>query len=212
MGKFGNIYPRGVVIDWETSPTIILTPLPEKARPNAVFWLNKNGIIYESLLSAIANTNKIPPAYIGRSSFTPTLDHVFAAGEKAFYHTRLKGKSAVYKGEMEDSRVYKNYYRVKTIDVPYALTVSTKPGDHSTIWISKNDRAYATRKLALEDNITKSIPFDAVISKVSSISSFFKSSWLWLLLVCITFYLIYKKYGKQLKSPGSRAAVPALPE
>jgi hypothetical protein len=218
MGKFDNIYPRGVVIDQEKSATVIRptkSVMPEGASKNMVFWLNKNGFVYKTVLDALRFTDKIPSTagmseslakyFLSNAELNPS------AGEKAYFHRKTLYHALTM---AENSEISGHFVRVTTIDVPYALPVSTKPGERSTVWISKSDRAYATRKLALEDNIANSIPFEAATSNLSSLSSFFKSSWLWILLVCIVFYLISKnkKYGKQLKSSGGLAAVPALPE
>lgn len=188
MGKFDNIYPRGVVIDWATSPTIITTAIPKEAQPHAVFWLNKNGILYQNLVTAIAHSGKVPnttPNGYG-TAFTPKFDSILAKDEKAFYHYRSMGKTVAYRGDEIDSYLYANYLRVKTVDVPYAFPVSTKPGEHSTIWISKSDRAYATRKLALEDDPDKALTSVNMATSgiLNSLSEFlFGSTFGWLLLI-----------------------------
>jgi hypothetical protein len=187
MNNFTDIYPRGVVIDWEQSPTLLHpSGMPDKAQPHAVFWLNKNGIVYKTLLNAINNRNNIPPSSYGQ---TPPLGFLHS-GEKAFYHSGQLSPDYV-EHRTDNAALAANYYRVKTIDTPYALPVSTAPGGHSTVWISQSGRAYATRKLALDDKQNNALPVDA--TGIAGGNSLFSTLplWLWLLLgILVIMYLL----------------------
>jgi hypothetical protein len=212
MGKFDNIYPRGVVIDWERSP-VRFHPggyMPEAAQEHAVFWLTKNGILYKTMLDALYWDKKVH-----------TTD-ALKQGEKAFYHSNKLATGFVEIVREEEATFEpsefspSHYYRVSTIDVPFALPVSTKPGDHSTIWISKSDRAYATRKLALEDDSNKAIGSLALAagSIADALSEFlFGTAWGWLLLVIAGLLILrmFKKTGSKQLAVGSRqlAGAPA---
>jgi hypothetical protein len=215
MGKFDNVYPRGVVLDWENSDTVFhLHNMPEQAKKNAVYWLNKDGIVYKTLMDALLNLNKFPVDLIRESGYNLLKKMVkFDKSEKAYYHrSRLKNAEE----RSDRSYIYRHLYLVTTIDVPYAIPLSTKPGNPSTVWISKSGRAYRTRNLAVKDNIVDSIPLENYTAAVSSATSFLKSSRIWIVL-CIVGIVLYalfknKKYGKQIASAGSREVVPALPE
>ncbi|MDR3134348.1 MAG: hypothetical protein LBU42_10100 [Prevotellaceae bacterium] len=207
MGKYDDIYPRGVVIDWAQSPVRLHPGVPQEAQEHAVFWLNRNGILYKTIQDAL----------YWSGSLTPELN--LSPGEKAFFHSANLSPDFVELVREEDalfasSVPYNRYYRVSTIDVPYALSISASPGDHSTIWISKSGRPYATRNLALEDDLAKSIvhpqsvqPAPAVVPTMldDTAEFLFGSTFGWLVLLFIAFLLIrlFKKGSPAPAAPKS---------
>jgi hypothetical protein len=207
MGKFDNIYPRGVVIDREKSATLIREP--EEAGNHPVYWLNRNGIVYKTLLDAIYYEGKTPATHDGSNSITPDLTALRQSDEK-FIFIKKSLSDAYLVPTREDSKLLGAggnplpwYRRVSTIDVPFAMPVSTKPGDHSTVWISKSDRAYPTRKLAMEDDPNKAIGSLglAAASIVDALAEFlFGSTFGWLLLI-IAVLLILRMFKKKKGAP-----------
>ncbi|MDR0694932.1 MAG: hypothetical protein LBF81_06505 [Prevotellaceae bacterium] len=206
MKKQYDTYPRGVILS-ATSPTSVILNMPASAADKAVFWLARSGFVYKTYQDAIQDTAaEIPQESLAGITLYPS--------ERLFYK---RGEMNVIPAPGREISVLPGHlFVVSCVESPFCLPVKNqKPGNKSTIWISRNHNAFHTYTEALNDkpdNETKAVA--ALQQKVTKLENRKKHiGWLVTLVALLFVIYAFKKYGKQQsKYAGSRAAVSALPE
>jgi hypothetical protein len=138
MTGLPHTYPRGVVLDMQRSATVPGKDVHPNALARCVYWLARSGVVYKTWQDAIADEG----AAIGAGN-TAALQ----PGERLLY-LRTGMNHSLREEPVNDDAGYGRFYRVTCIESPFALPVSAKPSKHSTVWVGKNGKAYATYKEA----------------------------------------------------------------
>ena len=201
-----DAYPRGVILS-ATSPTTVILNMPAGAADKAVFWLARSGFVYKTYHDAIQDTaSGIPKESLAGITLYP--------GERLFY--KHAGMNVIPTPGREINVWPGHLFVVSCVETPFCLPVKNqKPGNKSTLWISRNNNAFHTYNGALSDTPSNETKAVATLQRKVTKQEQRKKHLGWLVALAAILFVIYafKKYGKQQsKSVGSRAAVPALPE
>jgi hypothetical protein len=200
-----NIYPRGVTLS-VASPTTFRLNMPENAVEKAVFWLSRGGFVYKTYADAMRDTAaEIPKELVDSITLLP--------GERLFYK---QGNIDVTTTPGREVPILPQHLLVVScIEFPFCLPVpNQKPGNKSTLWISRTYNAYHTYREALNDKAGSKADAVTALQQQVKKAAVRKTRFGWLVVLVAVLFIIYvfKNYGKQNKYAGSREVVPALPE
>jgi hypothetical protein len=204
MKETYNTYPRGVTLS-ATSPTAFNLNMPESAAEKAVFWLSRSGFVYKTYDDALQDTAAaIPQELLAQINLLP--------GERLFYK---HGNMNVIT-DREVNVLPEHLLIVSCVEKPFCLPVpNQKPGNKSTLWISRNYKAFHSYKEAFNDKPGSSTKAVMVMQRNVRKSAARKQNiGLFVVLAAILFVIyVFNKYGKQQnKYAGNREVVPAIPE
>lgn len=201
-----NTYPRGVTLS-ATSPTTFRLKIPASAAGKAVFWLSPSGFVYKTYADAIQDTAaEIPKELLSGITLFP--------GERLFY--KHGNMDATTTPGREVQALPGHLLIVACVETPFCLPVpNQKPGNKSTLWISRNYNAFHSYKEALNDKPDSETKAATAAQKEVKKSAARKKYIGWIVILAALLFVIYafNKYGKQKNKPaGSREIVPSLPE